>query len=271
VLLPFAISVMDSIFGRRLFSLRRLSSVVVVMLVVCLYARTLVSPLGLEFDDFVRWWRITIYAIVLAFALSLNRMLAQAIARRCGNGFSLNLSMALTTVAVTYLMLTLTRPITIFLLTIANAILPYAVIAKGLPVYKYEIGVGFGLSNPVFLRVILNFSGHPLLRFEGGDVFMLLNPRTVLEDFQTIWAPGTGQLVMFSEEAIVGEQTSFIPSAIRVLTSLYFIFGLLLRPLKLFISKVWLRLLESDKPIFTMLFAGAGALAKGVQALLGWH
>jgi hypothetical protein len=31
--------------------------------------------------------------------------------------------------------------------------------------------------------------------------------------------------------------------------------------------KLWARIIESDKPVFTLLFGGAGAIAKAIQGI----
>jgi hypothetical protein len=55
----------------------------------------------------------------------------------------------------------------------------------------------------------------------------------------------------------------------RLAIALVFIGSYLLRPLQDVIMKVWLRLTESDKPIFTFLFGGVGVIAEGTSRLIG--
>jgi hypothetical protein len=70
-----------------------------------------------------------------------------------------------------------------------------------------------------------------------------------------------GQIDVFALFAL----NSF-PSFVRVIISIVFVGSFLLRPLVIRpISLVWARIVESDKPVFTLVFGGAAAFATAIS------
>jgi hypothetical protein len=59
-----------------------------------------------------------------------------------------------------------------------------------------------------------------------------------------------------------------VPSVGRLALTAIFLGSYLLKPLHGAFSTLWLRVVESDKPIFTLLFGGAAAAAKGIEAVI---
>jgi hypothetical protein len=60
--------------------------------------------------------------------------------------------------------------------------------------------------------------------------------------------------------------TALSPSIFRFVLSIIFVGSFLLRPLVMRpISLVWARIVESDKPIFTVIFGGAAAFASAIS------
>ena len=53
----------------------------------------------------------------------------------------------------------------------------------------------------------------------------------------------------------------------RLLLALIFACSFLLRPIQRPISTLWARIVESDKPVFTLLFGGAAFLAETIQKI----
>jgi hypothetical protein len=46
-----------------------------------------------------------------------------------------------------------------------------------------------------------------------------------------------------------------------------FILSFFLKPVQVPIMTLWARVIESDKPVFTLLFGGTAALAKAIQEI----
>jgi hypothetical protein len=58
---------------------------------------------------------------------------------------------------------------------------------------------------------------------------------------------------------------SYLPNLMRLTISLVFITSFLLKPLITLLSLIWARVDESDKPVFTLIFGGASALATAIS------
>jgi hypothetical protein len=59
-----------------------------------------------------------------------------------------------------------------------------------------------------------------------------------------------------------------VPSIFRFVLSIVFVGSFLLRPLVMRpISLVWARVVESEKPVFTVIFAGAAAFASAISVV----
>jgi hypothetical protein len=59
-----------------------------------------------------------------------------------------------------------------------------------------------------------------------------------------------------------------VPNFGRLILTLVFVGSFLLRPLWSIISTLWLRVIDSGKPIFTLLFSGVGVIVSIIKAIL---
>jgi hypothetical protein len=60
--------------------------------------------------------------------------------------------------------------------------------------------------------------------------------------------------------------TSSFPSLFRIFLSIVFVGSFLLRPLVMRpVNLVWRRIVESEKPVFTVIFGGAAAFATAIS------
>jgi hypothetical protein len=62
--------------------------------------------------------------------------------------------------------------------------------------------------------------------------------------------------------------TNALSSFIRLSIMAIFILSFFLKPLQNAIMTLWARVIESDKPVFTLVFGGAAALAKAIQEIV---
>ena len=74
---------------------------------------------------------------------------------------------------------------------------------------------------------------------------------------------GYGDLVLSASSFI-----NLVPGLLRAVLLLFFIFLLLIKPFHAVIMTLWGRIVESDKPIFTMVLGSAAAFAKAFESLL---
>jgi hypothetical protein len=72
--------------------------------------------------------------------------------------------------------------------------------------------------------------------------------------------PGTEEFAIS-----VGATMSLLPNLGRLFLTIVFVASFLLRPLQRPIMTLWARIIESDKPVFTLVFGGGAALAKAIS------
>jgi hypothetical protein len=63
--------------------------------------------------------------------------------------------------------------------------------------------------------------------------------------------------------------TNLLPNFSRLSIMAVFIASFFLRPLQRPIMTLWARIIESEKPVFTLLFGGIAAIAKAIQQISG--
>ena len=66
----------------------------------------------------------------------------------------------------------------------------------------------------------------------------------------------------------LSEVTNLLPNLSRFLIMMTFIGSFALKPLQNPIMTLWARVIESGKPVFTLLFGGTAALAKAIQEII---
>jgi hypothetical protein len=57
-------------------------------------------------------------------------------------------------------------------------------------------------------------------------------------------------------------------SLIRIFLSALFLFSYVIQPLQNWVSTLWPRIVESDKPVFALLLGGIAAVAKGLKEII---
>jgi hypothetical protein len=251
----FAVAVMDRVFGRRFFSVRRVCAVTVAAILSSAIplATTIVraeragAGTVLVPSDF----HLTYFSVVL-IAFSASVTITRTIAAKSANLLSttpnLNVVMLLALLMAQLLLLVFLSPIISLLLGLVAILF-----TNGEQLVWIELSAtmhlslnGFwdSLSRPLFFpdltRVIT--SG---INFEPVHPLMLRPAYTA-----------------------IGSVLALASSAGRLALTVIFLGSYLLKPLYGVISTLWLRVIESDKPIFTLLFGGAAAAAQGFEAIV---
>lgn len=249
----------DRLFGRKLLCRQRALSVLAIALVGTLCSFTAVLIRGWPVHDISPrvnlLWEPTAAALALSISLSITRFLAVAVATVRVQTFILNLLLFAITLMVHYL-----------LTAIWLRLVPAAIEIFGL---LYFLRVGPTESNSLiltemgrlietnvvamgdFLRRPLAFdSGLTVLAWAVYDRFHDTRGLVFVEGMTTQFLMYAGNLLRIAVAFM------FVAS---------FFFEWLLRRPAFFI---WARVVESEKPIFTMLFAALGALATTVRELL---
>jgi hypothetical protein len=83
-----------------------------------------------------------------------------------------------------------------------------------------------------------------------------LQPKAIYETLDSFYAPD-----LFALHAL-----SLFPSLFRLILAFIFVGSFLFRPLLMHpVSLVWRRIVESEKPVFTLIFGGAAAFATAIS------
>ena len=101
--------------------------------------------------------------------------------------------------------------------------------------------------------------------FEDAGVFLApkITDIAILKDFFLRPSPFMQQLLI--ELSIL---LSFLMNFFRLLLVLLFIMSFLMKPIQRPFMALWARIIESDKPVFTLLFGGGAAAAKAIEAVI---
>jgi hypothetical protein len=95
-------------------------------------------------------------------------------------------------------------------------------------------------------------------------------PHIFQENFLSLYPRMIAQFFLSGEpiDSFAVHALSFFPSLFRFVISIIFVSSFLLRPLVMRpISLVWARIVESEKPVFTLIFGGAAAFATAISEM----
>jgi hypothetical protein len=93
---------------------------------------------------------------------------------------------------------------------------------------------------------------------------LILDPKNVLMFLYYVDVDaGFPQIFMLHLSAFTNALSSFIRLSIMTI----FMLSFFLKPLQNAIMTLWVRVIESDKPVFTLVFGGTAALAKAIQEI----
>jgi hypothetical protein len=255
----FAVCTLDSLFGARLVSFRRL-------LVATLYYTIFVATIFLLYVRaggrvFTSLDRANVSASVatiimgvggFACAISVSMLLARVSRELCGNRVWRNLIVFSLSTIANYIALLIWFPLTssikLFFWTLAFSVPSFG--ADGLSVTVVVDNFLFELAR-TGLNAINQF------RIVFGDVEGLIKLGSD--------APTASSVFL----QIISPTAAYIPIAFRLLISIFFVgstvmVAISVRP----VSVIWARLIESEKPVFTLLFGGAAVLATAILEVM---
>jgi hypothetical protein len=239
----FAVTVMDRVLGRRFFSLRRLFAVAVAA-VVALVPPAAAAIIQARWDHFEIAWlppnpSLIMFAVSLVFfslALAITRGIAVKsvnildIAPRC------NAVILLGALIAQLLLLVLWIPLRQTLFFLAG-------------VYYVGVEGAFEVDQSIFTRAVSNVNLSDILTSFSPDEVPFLH--MIIPNYD-------------ASNHVMG----IVPSIGRLALAAIFLGSYLLKPLHGTISTLWLRVVESEQPIFTLLFSGAAVAARGIEAII---
>jgi len=255
----FAVSTLGGLFGSRLFSFRRILSAILFYAVLIAAGYLLYSTAGgivfLSLDKTnVSVSAVTAILGVLGFicAISVSLLSARAARDLSNNQVWRNLVVFGLSTAVNYIAVVIWLPLTSSI--------------KGFISNFVFMLTSFGLDD-LSVPIVDNFLFE--LRSTHLNAFtqfwqILINLGTLREAGHSPAPMATSVLL-----EILMPIAAYVPIAFRLLLSALFfcataVVALSVRP----VSLIWRRLVESEKPVFTLLFGGAAALAAAIIEVL---
>jgi hypothetical protein len=241
----FAVQVMDHMFGRRLLSLRRLQAVLaaagisIVVGALCSYLFP-VQNSPLITSSFVGVFICSV--ILFSLSVSLTRAMSVGLASLITYRPAFNL--------VGFIILTLVQ---------------YVLLCSWAPLLQYVIAyfIVYKFSLPALLYQLRIWAAFIVV----GSLAVLDHPAIFVQQLR-IYTTSFGPEYGINEfEARVFYTMALLPNLGRLLLALIFLGSFLLQPIQRPLLTLWARIVESDKPVFTLMFGGAAAFAQAIQQI----
>lgn len=256
-----AIAVMDRIFGRRLLSLRRLLatcitvgaavlSIFAVQMMVRAFKGDIYEPYKIDL------LRLLIEALVFAVSISITRLIGRISCNFIQTKGPANLPLYALAIGTQYILFCTWPDLSAYYVGELAAIANYTMSSSPNPDFR---GPGDVMDLMVF--EVLDTPSRIVLAVRGGA----LNPLAHINALKPYFGIRTGGDMqwLYYLSGFVG--VSFLLSLFlnigRFLLLAVFAVSFALRPLQSQILTLALRIIESDKPVFTLLFTGTAALA----------
>jgi len=237
--------------GRRIWSFRRfMAAVTILSFLLCVgYIRFLTSSWEMKylcnycsppFDEGLV--TVIVYFISFSLSVSFTKFIAVRMAYLCGNGRVRNLLIFLSMLIITYLTLMMTQPIT------------------------------ESLKEPIITAIRYALMSSPT--FEDIPSYLLVGMKDVASDLSVGIETGKDQVlhptelfkITYNIDIFALHFLSLLPSLARFALAIIFVGSVLLRPLIIGpVSLVWARIVESEKPVFTVIFGGVAAFASAIR------
>jgi len=270
----FAVKAMDRLFGRRLFSVKRVilaalltTFILSILIIITAFSNDVVfvALFRLRDDDDVLLVRILMIVVLgsslvaLAISFSFTRFFAEAVGQILTKVPFLNVIGVVSIVILQYIVLCgyLITTVQAYERLVMSGELTHSInrleeSIKYSPKFKQFIEVEVVYYKEIVSLIGHNFYDYPILLFNF-----------VRDD--GIHYLGDGVIFLWYFSTFI----SLIPPFIRVSIMTIFIMAFCLKPLRDPIMTLWARVIESDKPVFTLLLGGTAALAKAIQEIAG--
>jgi hypothetical protein len=242
----FSGRLIEKLCGRRVWSLRRITIATLILPVLTLFAVLKLLAFG---GSHIEWcndcglrdlaFGLVVFLIGFSLSVSFTKMIAIGMAHLCGIGSLRNFCVFTISLIFNYLFLVWWFPITFLI----KAALTLWVGMVGMPSITDFTKVSI-VYRTLLDAVLIYYVNNPI--YPTFFMMLFLIPKQ-------------------SVDFIVFYETSCVPSVFRFLLSVVFVGSFLIRPLVMHpVNLVWARIIESEKPVFTVTFGGAAALASAI-------
>jgi hypothetical protein len=278
----FAVEVIDWLFGRRLLSARRIIAVTIVIsgslivtLVLFFFQHWNLFEFGVNsWQNFLKLYILLYFLITLvstAASFSIARFVATRVASIIIGKPFLNFIISCFLLLFQYLILTWWSPIIIAMHNFISGIPLLIEFDVDYHTTYVKSPVWVTYSPPKILRSPLYYLSHPSSPI--SQIREILSFDDIYEFFAQ--TPGSTQYLIVILYTIVPLSlmqhfcglANIIPNLIRFAITVIFVGSFFLRPLQRPIMTLWARVVESDKPVFTLLFGSTAVLAKVIQEI----
>jgi hypothetical protein len=237
----FAGRLIERWFGRRIWSLHRVFAALslLILLIPMCYFRAIFS--NFEIGDITCLTCVhpaellfNLFFLIVGFSasISLTKFITFGMAYLCSAGKLRNFIVFSLMLVINYVTILLWSPISFIL-------------KEEITSYVFQYSISFGLLAGT-LRLLWGVFNAAL--------------RIGYPSLPGVWADFDGNI----DEFVMSAMVSF-PPAFRLLLSILFVGSFLLRPLVMRpVNLVWRRIVESEKPVFTLIFGGAAAFATAI-------
>jgi hypothetical protein len=237
----FAVQVMDRLFGRRLISVKRLIGVVGAATFVwgCLAISLLIFGYGFPYRVNIDFPILVIFFLcAFAASFSVTRIASVIVARALTKVYYFN-----------FLGLIFLSAFQYWWFARWGNLVTQVLVDEYLNAYLY---VSHLTASPDYPELISLYGS---LRSIDWPVTLMHSFNVAIDHIEIIpvfyWCLST--------------TLNMVPTLIRFSIMTVFISSFLLKPLQHLIMTLWARIIESDKPVFTLVFGGTAALAKAIQ------
>lgn len=252
----FTAHILRNMFGKKTFSLQRILSsftfcAIIFALITIKYINLLISDLS---DFVIQYIIMTLIIVALSFYLSISVTIL--IVEKIGK---ISKGSLFKSFAGFCLLILFQYMIFVFLMDIVsqtNYLLSFLLIDL-LRTDRMSSTMHFNLINVFIYTIKLHVLNGYYTIFRSWNIFYLTIE--IIERKAENYADVIAKLVFL---------INLIPNISRTIIGLIFVLSFVVKPLHGFIMVVWARIIESDKPIFTMLCGGIVAFVKMIQELI---
>lgn len=256
----FALEVFEKGFGKKLFSWQRVIACYIASLLAFLYTwltyYVVTHKTSLPLDE-ISAMKMLFSIILFALGASITQGVARLLIRIVGNNSYANIIGFAFIAFFTFAML---------------AIWPilFALACEGVAAFLE----GFFLIDDAFLIEHATtdiYSQTPAYLIKTSAFAIIdLAYNTAVHPFSSLQTNGHSLL---GEEHLIftlffGMMLSTVLNLLRFAITIIFVCSFFLQPLKQLLLAFWARIIESDKPVFTLVFGGVAAIAKTVEELV---
>jgi hypothetical protein len=261
----YSVSIIDRLFGEKFFSRRRFTSVVLVATFSVIW--TIAIPVAqykienpLTSFITVGYDILPVSVILFSISISATQIIARYVARNLGKGHARSFMIILLLFVLQYIMLCFWKPCSDVL-----SMIVFTVLHRSLTVHD--------LSSPNLLAIFRHVTdiNHIYPRFQLDELDTVVHPYMNYALYSGAFQKefSLGNVYIGASYVQFGSFLGIIANLGRLMLAGVFLVLSIMLPIQPFMLTLWLRTLESDKPVFTLILTGIGGFAQIISWFVG--